>query len=238
MDADISFPDAAPPDAAPADAAPPDAAPVDAAPVDAAPADAATQDGGAPVASMHFPASACVSSIMDSMSCTLIKDGKEGTSWGHYCAQGDGVCSFEGACSTSGCVIDLWWGFDLGAVRTISRVRFLSDWWSKRPKNYEIWASDNPSDVPFAGASLVATAVGHQNPWRCVAGESCLDPSVPDACCPNGRDAPQAPPSTTNAKYDSRDFPAHAARYWYLVVRDTYAVTDLTLREVTYWGEP
>jgi hypothetical protein len=92
--------------------------------------------------------------------------------------------------------------------------------------------------VPFAGASRVATAVGHANPWRCVAGESCLDPDVPDTCCPNGRDAPQAPPTTFNGKYDIHDFSAHAARYWYLVVRDTYVGDVLTLHEVTYWGPP
>ncbi len=198
--------------------------------------DASTiQDAGPPVS---YPASGCSISTKAITACENTKDGNHVTGVHHVCTSGDDVCTFADACSAKGCVRDVWLAHDLGGLRTITRARFIADWWNKRPKNYQIWASNSPSDVPMAGATLIATSVGHPNPWRCVKGETCSDLDVPDQCCPDGRSAPQAPASTTIAKFDTVNFPVHAGRYWYLLVRDTYAATDLGMYEIEYLGPP
>lgn len=93
-------------------------------------------------------------------------------------------------CET-GAVSGYWFGFELGAPRVVTELRYRSDWWNKRPARWELWASDDPALTPDTGARLAATGDGHRAPWECVTGEPCSD-GVPDECCPAGRAQPQS----------------------------------------------
>lgn len=142
-------------------------------------------------------------------------------------------CTYGGGC-TAGCVGDLWFRFDLDEGINVNGLSYLTDWHNKTPNHWELWVSDSLTDTPDGGAVMVASGVGQPSPWRCVAGESCADATVPDICCPDGRDQPQ---DTTAAGefyplYNSASFPLAYGRHWYFVVRDTHYPPSLILSEV------
>lgn len=151
-------------------------------------------------------------------------------------AQMSEFCTYSSECS-DGCIADLWIRFDLGRSMEVDRVRFLADWWSKRPDNWELWVSNDPALQPHAGATPVTLGVGEKNPWRCVTGEACTD-EVPDACCPDGRDKPQ---DTRNVgdlwpKYDEKEFSRQSGRYWYFLIENTIDESYLYLFEIQLFG--
>ncbi len=129
-------------------------------------------------------------------------------------------CDF--ACGSGGCVEDFWMMLDLGAAQPLTELRFRGNWHSGRPATLEVWASDDPNDLPDGGARRLASITAHPSPWRCVSGEVC-DSDTPDACCPDGRDAPQDTRAVGefHAKYDILRFDKTEARYFFFMVRDT-----------------
>ena len=170
--------------------------------------------------------------------CSTHTDGNYDSRQSLSCVDGtEPLCVPPGGTCTdpAGCVRDAWIGVDLGSARAVSRLRFLSDWWSKRPNNFEVWASDDPADVPDAGAMLIAAGVGAVQPYQCVTGEACTE-EVPDACCPDGRDRPQdtRDVGTLYPLWDILDFPEQTHRYWYFLVRDTRDTDQLIMREVEF----
>lgn len=190
----------------------------------------------APVASP----SACRSSSDDIQNCEMLLDDEGLTSSrtgisGASCAA-DGTtshCTYGGGCA-AGCINDVWFRLDLDEAINVTGLSYLTDWHNKAPNNWELWVSDRVDDTPDNGAVFVASGVGQPSPWRCVAGESCADASVPDICCPNGRDLPQ---DTTDAgdlypRHNVADFPVTYGRHWYFVVRDSHHPPSLILSDV------
>ncbi len=114
----------------------------------------------------------------------------------------------------------------------------MADWWAKRPDNWEIWVSDDPAMTPASGAVMVTQGVGEQHPWVCENGESCADESVPDACCPNGREQPQDIVNVGQywPRFDDQEFAGQSGRYWYYVVKNTKDVNVCLLFEVELFG--
>ena len=70
-------------------------------------------------------------------------------------------------------------------------------------------------------------------------GEPCgLDPTVPDECCPNGRDQPQ---DTTDVgsfwpRWNIAEFAFDQGRYWYFVIKDSYRDDSVVVHEVQFSG--
>lgn len=114
----------------------------------------------------------------------------------------------------------------------ISEVRLLSDWWTKRAKQWEVWRSDTVGEGPGTGATLVASGVAQENPWQCVSGEAC-DEYTPDDCCPNGRDQPQSiEEGALLSKHDILHFPADTSSVWWVRVVDAWGGGQLLLSDV------
>lgn len=149
------------------------------------------------------------------------------------------ACDFEtGTCTPQrGCIKDFTLMYALAQERTADHFRFHSDWWSKRPREWELWASSDESITPDSGATLVLSGTGRRNPWVCVAGESCASSDVPDVCCPDGRDAPQNPPNETTPKYDESPFVPTTARVWWFRVVNTYDTDTLMMFEVELFSQ-
>ena len=151
---------------------------------------------------------------------------------------GSSFCVYDGDCG-NGCIRDVWIQFDLGAPRSVHRIRYMADWWAKRPDHWELWVSDDAAATPDNGATMVTSGIGEANPWRCVVGESCVDDSIPDACCPDGRDQLQ---DTTDVgefwpRFDELAFPGQTGRYWYYVIRDTRDKEQCLLFELELIGD-
>lgn len=152
-------------------------------------------------------------------------------------AGGSSFCVYDNDC-VSGCIRDLWIRFDLGTSRPVHRIRYIANWWAKRPDKWELWVTDDPAMTPDDGAALAIAGVGEPNPWACADGESCADTSVPDACCPDGRDQPQ---NLVNVgqywpRFDELEFPELSGRYWYYLVKDTRDTNHLLLNEIELFG--
>ncbi len=145
-------------------------------------------------------------------------------------------CTYSSECP-GGCIGDLWFRFDFGSSMQVNHMRFLAAHWNERPRNWELWASDDPALEPSTGATLVTSGVGEMNPWSCVSGEACTD-EVPDACCPDGRDQPQDTRNVggTWPKYDQQELSWQSGRYWYFLIKDTYARNQLDVFEVQLFG--
>lgn len=148
-----------------------------------------------------------------------------------YCVpQGDSGCG-----NVDGCVHEVWIRFDFGARRQLSGARLLSDWWNKRPTEWEVWSTDAPDGRPDAGANLVFRALGQPAPWQCVDNDPC-GPEVPELCCPNGAtEQMNVPPAF--AKFDVGSWSPSAARYWFLRVPSSQEGTQLVLHEIE-WQSP
>ena len=180
-----------------------------------------------------------------SADCGNLIDGARAPTWNLNCASEPDTCVADGedGCSNpNGCIRDAYVGLDLGQSSAVSRLRYVSDWHSKSPKNVEVWFSDDPNDVPDAGATYLESYVGQPTPWKCVDGDPCDDEAaIPAECCPNGFGAGLVQ-DTTNvganyAKYDVIDLAEYASgRYWFLVVRDTYGGDLGFVSEIELFG--
>lgn len=101
---------------------------------------------------------------------------------------------------------------------TFSSARWMSDWHSKRIKDYRVYVGQ------AAGPDiLVAEGTAPMNPYQCVVGEACTE-EVPDDCCVNGRDQPQAFEAPAPlAKWDVVKFPATVGTKIVLEVLSSYS---------------
>lgn|GEM_PF-2918205 len=174
---------------------------------------------------------ACEALPSGALPCTgLLGDGDVTVS----CASGGPDCADDGGADDGG--VDAWFGVVLPWRRVVTQLRFRSDWWQKRPTTWELWASDDPAQVPGAGARLVGSGDGHAPPWECVSGEPCDDPAVPDACCPDGRTSPQRVPADGHiAKWDVHPVDG-AGKYFFLRVVGTQDGETLILDDIALDG--
>lgn len=165
-----------------------------------------------------------------SFDCAKLWDGDTATSTNLDCE------SASSPFCTGDQVANVVLGFELSETRVVSQLRYLSDWWSKRPEGVKVWTSDSAATTPGNGATLALMGNGNQHPWQCVPGEAC-GPDVPVECCPNGMDQPQA--FTDGAlipKWDSFVFPAVEVKMVWLEIANTYAGTSLLMRELQVRG--
>ncbi|MFT7581805.1 MAG: hypothetical protein ACI9MR_003483 [Myxococcota bacterium] len=140
----------------------------------------------------------------------------------------------EGCANPEGCVRDLSVGLDLGAPREVTQVRFRADGQGNHPKDYDLFVSND------LGETFQYVASGQTQPgaWRCVTGESCGTPDVPDACCPDGATQPQDTRDVGDmyAKYHYLDVPATTGQLWALQVVSTQVPGRLVLKEIEMRG--
>jgi hypothetical protein len=120
--------------------------------------------------------------------------------------------------------------FDLGSRQFVHRLRFLSDWWSKRPGIWELWASDDNANF-----SLVMDARSNKAPWECVHGDPCTA-AVPTECCPGGVTQDTTGLSTHYPKWDDFTFSGVTARYWRFRIKTTDDSNHLDMRELELYG--
>jgi hypothetical protein len=118
-------------------------------------------------------------------------------------------------------------------AETIDQVRLRFNWFNPRPVDVELWVSDDPSVTPDSGAALVGTFPLAPKGHRCVTGDPC-DVDVPDACCPDGRDAPQDTRDVGQAhwKYDIIEPPSTTARMLYVRMPVSHDADFIQLAEV------
>ena len=138
-------------------------------------------------------------------------------------------------CTPEGEIANVDFRFFLPAPTTIRGVRFLSDWFAKRPANYQVWAAaDGPAIPGTPGAVLVGQAEGFVAPWRCVNDSAC-DFFTPTVCCPNGRDQPVETSTVfLRAKYDFTALPPVKARYWTIRFLDSEEGSELLMQDVEF----
>ena len=164
------------------------------------------------------------------LECDALTDGDVSTNGFLDCETDPGVDGCSGTVVENADVL-----FDFGAPVSMAGVRFLSDWHIKRPDVYEVWVSDDASDLPGAGATLVATGQGKENPWQCVAYEEC-DYWTPDACCPNGRDKAQDTTAVGehHPKHDILAFAPTMGQYWHFRVVNSKDAPRLSLVDLEF----
>ncbi|MCU0662275.1 MAG: hypothetical protein MUC50_08110 [Myxococcota bacterium] len=167
----------------------------------------------------------CESSALDILSCSnsLFNcsawiDGKNNIGASYTCPVGQENCLL------------INFDFDLGQRFYIHRFRFLSDWWSKRPGNWALLASDD--GVHY---SLVMTGRSNRAPWQCVQGEPCTT-AVPQECCPGGVTQDTSAVGTTYSKWDDFSFTGVVARYWRWRIDSTDQADWLIMNEVDFFG--
>jgi hypothetical protein len=120
--------------------------------------------------------------------------------------------------------------FDLGTRQYVHRIRFLSDWWAKRPGTWEIWASDD--NVNF---SLVMSARSNKAPWKCVDGDPCTV-AVPTECCPGGATQDTTTVGIHYPKWDDFTFSGVVARHLRFRIKTTDDADSLIMRELELYG--
>ncbi len=130
----------------------------------------------------------------------------------------------DGAVDTA----DIHFVFD--EAEMIHQLRFASDWHSKRPDVYEIWASDSAAEGPGTGGTLVATVTAERTGTQCIEGDACTG-EIPSWCCPDGRDAVQRLDGHQRATYDIAQFTPFEASHWWIRV-----VTSQGPRFVSFYG--
>lgn len=137
-------------------------------------------------------------------------------------------------CEVDGCVRDLVTRYDFGESVELGSIRakFGTGW--RRPRSYELWASDDPQFVPGSGATLVATQLAAEGPWTCVQGDSCDSPYVPERCCANGPTQDLAGVGFGHPKWDEMVFAATSARYWFVVIKDAQDPNELFIWELGF----
>lgn len=198
------------------------------------PSDAGLPDGGA----MDAGLDGCVAEVATGVRCSdptqlfcpLLVDGRISSSWEIVCSDDPSLpgCTPEGQFDR----LDLRMEFE--GPTTLRGVRFLSDWFSKRPLEFQLWgASTATTALESGGATLVLSKPAAEVPWLCVPDAVC-DYYTPDICCPQGRDAPIdiSLSGTDQAKYDFGSFPATQARFWTLRFIGADSGDALFLKEV------
>ncbi len=176
------------------------------------------------------PESCVAANAEESDNCTRTLDGAPtGGALAFVCEAGE---------NSAGCVdgaiqnADIGYAFD--SAVTLSSVRLLSDWWSKRPTTWEVWTSDSLDVTPDSGATLVASAAARVAPWQCVTGEAC-DDNTPDHCCPDGRDqAQRIDEGALLAKYDQVSFAATEASVWWVRATSSASGSSLLFMETEF----
>jgi hypothetical protein len=142
---------------------------------------------------------------------------------------GDNKTSTSNQCQEAGCfATDI--DFDLGSRQYVQRLRFLSDWWAKRPGTWELWASDDNANF-----SLVMDARSNKAPWKCVQGDPCTT-EVPTECCPGGGTQDTSIVGTNYPKWDDFRFSGVAARYIRFRIKTTDDSDNLIMRELELYG--
>jgi hypothetical protein len=119
---------------------------------------------------------------------------------------------------------------DLGSRQFVHRLRFLSDWWAKRPGTWELWASDD--NVNF---SLVMDARSNEAPWKCLQDDPCTS-EVPAECCPGGVTQDITDVGSNYPKWDDFTFSGVAARHWRFRIETTDDPDALIMRELELFG--
>lgn len=157
----------------------------------------------------------CTNSLFN---CSEWIDGDHKTPNGEECADGEENCF----------AID--YDFDLFRRYYVNRLRFLSDWYNKRPGAWDLLASDD--GVHF---SLVMTARSNHAPWKCVQDEVCTE-AVPEVCCPGGSLQDTASVGETYPKWDDFRFTGAVARYWRFRINTTDSPKNLTMYELELYG--
>jgi hypothetical protein len=141
---------------------------------------------------------------------------------------GDDQTMTTDQCMTSGCfATDI--DFDLGSRQFVNRLRFLSDWWNKRPGTWELLASDDNDHF-----SLVMDARSNNAPWQCTDGDPCTA-EVPEECCPGGG-TQSGVGAKLYPKWDDFTFSGLAARYWRFRIKTTDDRDSLIMRELELYG--
>lgn len=180
--------------------------------------------------------SSCGASVAGT-DCKRALDANAQSRFSVACDRHPEACDFQSAgCTELGCIRDVTLRLSLPQARRLDRLRFRSDWWEKRPSNYELWVSSADTMGPDSGATLVSAALAERRPWVCQAGESCTPDYVPDHCCPAGRDAPQDPPTEFESLWDDLQVPGVEGRVWWLRVRDTTDTEHLSIFEIELYS--
>ncbi len=142
---------------------------------------------------------------------------------------GDNNSSTSNSCPANNCATNV--DFDLGARKFVNRLRFLSDWFNKRPGTWALLASDD--NVNFS--AVVINARSNRASWRCVAGDACT-PEVPEVCCPGGVTQETTAVGTMYPKWDDFGFSGVTARYWRFRINTTDDPNSLIMRELELYG--
>jgi hypothetical protein len=164
-----------------------------------------------------LPIASCSNAVL---SCDTWVDGNHNTSNSGNC----GTLGLESNCFA------LDYDLDLSQRFYVHRVRFLSDWWSKRPDDWQLLASDD--GVHY---NLVLSAKSHANPWQCVQDEPCT-PAVPEECCPGGVTQDTSSVGKYYPKWDDFAFTGVVARYWRFRIASTRDLQNLIMRELELLG--
>ncbi|MCU0692477.1 MAG: hypothetical protein MUF54_13840 [Polyangiaceae bacterium] len=157
----------------------------------------------------------CTNPLFD---CSLWIDGNGKSSTGIQCPQGEGNC------------FAVNYDFDLAQRYFVDRIRFMSDWWAKRPGAWDLLASDD--SVKY---SLVMSARSNHAPWGCVQGEPCTA-AVPEECCPGGVTQDTSSVGAWYAKWDDFRFTGVVAQYWRLRINTTDDPRSLVMAELELFG--
>lgn len=138
---------------------------------------------------------------------------------------GDNNTSTSDSCKS---VTDI--DLDLGSRQYVNRIRFLSDWWSKRPGTWELFASDDG-----ASFSLVMAARSNKAPWKCVPRDPCTA-EVPAECCPGGVTQDTTAVGSIYPKWDDFSFSGVVARHFRFRIKTTDDAKNLIMRELELHG--
>lgn len=150
--------------------------------------------------------------------CSMWIDGDYTKAAGEQCADGEENCF----------AID--YDFDLLRRYYVNRIRFLSDWYSKRPGTWDLLASDDGVNFSF-----VMSARSNHAPWNCVQDEICTE-AVPEECCPGGSRQDTTSVGKDYPKWDDVRFTGAVARYWRFRIKTTDDLYNLTMRELELYG--
>ena len=136
----------------------------------------------------------------------------------------------------------------LSAPTNVSSMRVTSDWFNKRPKDWHLYASNDPmrrGDVIAEGTFPTELRTFNnvdQHTWQCFNGESCNNPEVPTICC-EGADRMNPQRSNISSmmipKFDIEHFPGVRAQYFTYEVTSSYANNgpgfgNLLIREIEF----
>lgn len=177
------------------------------------------------------------SSNVPGLLCDHWTDGDVGSDSSAACEYTPEICTADDGTCNGSCLPTLAIAFEFGGAVTPGGLRFLSDWWKKRPEEWEVWVSDSVDTKPGSGAVKVASGNGHPAPWQCVSGDPCTDDVPAELCCPDGTTAPQRiEEGALIAKWDVFHFQGNTepGRVVWLVIPKVEDRSDLYMREVTF----